>query len=47
MKILITKKFYKASEIAQDKLDVFYAMNRLSDDEYKELTQLVLMIYEE
>lgn len=45
MKILIGKKFYKTGEIAQKKLDVFYAVNRLSDDEYTELTALVVDIY--
>lgn len=45
MKTLITRKFYKAAELAQKKLDVFYAVNRLSDDEYQELTALVVEIY--
>ena len=35
MKILIGKKFYKTAEQAQNKLDVFFACNRLTDDEYK------------
>lgn len=47
MKILIGKKFYKTSELAQRKLDVFYACNRLDDDEYTELTALVQDIYGE
>ena len=45
MKILIGKKFYKTAELAQTKLDVFYAVNRLTDDEYTELTALVETVY--
>lgn len=45
MKILLTRHFYKTGEIAQKKLDVFYAVNRLSDDEYTELTALVETVY--
>ena len=45
MKTLIGKKFYKAAEAAQNKLDVFYAANRLNDDEYIELTALVQTVY--
>ena len=41
MKTLIGKKFYKDAETAQNKLDVFYAVNRLSDEQYTELTALV------
>ena len=47
MKILIGKKFYKNAEAAQNKLDVFFACNRLTDDEYTELTALVSDIYRE
>ena len=47
MKKLINKKFYKTAEIAQNKLDVFYACNRLTDDEYTELTLLVTEVYAE
>ena len=47
MKILITRHFYKTGEIAQKKLDVFYAVNRLNDDEYTELTALVATVYGE
>ena len=47
MKTLIGKKFYKTSEEAQRKLDVFYAANRLTDDEYIELTALVETVYGE
>lgn len=45
MKILIGKKFYKNAETAQNKLDVFFAVNRLTDEEYTELTALVADIY--
>ena len=45
MKNLITRHFYKTGEEAQRKLDVFYAANRLSDDEYVELTALVELEY--
>nr|DAO45779.1 MAG TPA: hypothetical protein [Caudoviricetes sp.] len=47
MKILINRHFYKTAENAQKKLDVFYAVNRLSDDEYTELTALVATVYDE
>ena len=45
MKILITRHFYKTAEQAQNKLDVFFACNRLTDDEYTELTALVETVY--
>ena len=45
MKTLITRKFYKTAEAAQKKLDVFYAMNRLTDEEYQDLTALVVEVY--
>lgn len=45
MKKLIEKKFYKTADEAQNKLDVFYAVNRLSDEEYSELTLLVETTY--
>lgn len=45
MKTLITRKFYKTAELAQKKLDVFYAVNRLTDDEYQDLTALVVEVY--
>lgn len=47
MKTLIGKKFYKDAETAQNKLDVFYAANRLTDDEYIELTTMVTEMYAE
>lgn len=45
MKKLIAKKFYKTVDEAQNKLDVFYAMNRLSDEEYGELCLLLVEVY--
>lgn len=45
MKKLIERKFYKTGEDAQRKLDIFYAVGRLSDDEYQELTMLVATTY--
>ena len=45
MKILIGKRFYKTSDAAQNKLDVFFAVNRLSQEEYEELTALVNTVY--
>lgn len=45
MKRLVARKFYKTADEAQNKLDVFYAVNRLSDDQYTELTALVTGTY--
>ena len=45
MKILIGKHFYKTADAAQNKLDVFFAVNRLSQEEYEELTALVNTVY--
>ena len=45
MKRLISKRFYKTADEAQNKLDVFYAVNRLSDEQYTELTALVTETY--
>ena len=47
MKTLIGKKFYKTADVAQNKLDVFYAANRLTDEEYIELTAMVTDMYAE
>lgn len=47
MKRLIARKFYKTADEAQNKLDVFYAVNRLSDEQYTELTRLVVESYSE
>ena len=45
MKTLITRKFYKSAELAQKKLDVFFMVNRLTDEEYQDLTALVVEVY--
>lgn len=47
MKKLIEKKFYNTSDEAQNKLDVFFACNRLTNDEYSELAMLVETTYTE
>ena len=46
MKTLIGRKFYKTAAIAQSKLDVFFAANRLVEEEYLELSALVADTYE-
>lgn len=35
---LIEKKFYENKEEIQNKLNVFYAMNKINDEEYTSLT---------
>lgn len=47
MKKLIEKKFYKTAEIAQDKIDVFFAVGRLTDEQYTELSLLIQEVYTE
>lgn len=47
MKKLINKKFYATKAEAQDKIDVFFACNRLTDDQYAELTMLIDEVYGE
>ena len=47
IKRLIARKFYKTADEAQNKLDVFYAVNRLSDEQYTELISLVTETYSE
>lgn len=47
MKKLIEKHFYKTAQEAQDKLDVFFAVGRLTDEQYTELTLLVVEVYGE
>lgn len=47
MQKLVGKKFYVTKEEAQDKADVFYAVNRLTDDQYVQLTELVNTSYTE
>ena len=40
MKKLIEKRFYATAEEAQNKLDVFFAVDRLTVAEYTELTAM-------
>ena len=47
MKKLINKKFYATAEEAQNKIDVFFACNRLTDEQYAELTALIAEVYGE
>lgn len=42
---LITKKFYDNKEEAIAKLDVYFAMNRISEEEYAELAMLAETVY--
>ena len=43
---LINKKFYDSKDEAIEKLDVYFAMNRLSEEEYAELALLAESVYE-
>lgn len=45
MSKLINKKFYGTAEEAQQKCDVFYAVGRLTDDEYTDLCELIITVY--
>ena len=47
LKKLITKKYYKEKTDIENKLNVFYAMSKISDEEYSELTLLVENTYKE
>lgn len=47
MQKLINKRFYAGADEAQAKIDVFYACDRITDDEFIELTMLVEEIYAE
>ncbi len=47
MENLINKKFYKTKDEAIAKLDVYFAMNRISEEEYATLTMLAEEIYAE
>lgn len=46
MKNLINKKFYNTKDEAIAKLDVYFAMNRISEEEYAELCMLAESVYE-
>lgn len=43
---LINKKFYDTKEEAIAKLDVYFAMNRISEEKYAELVMLAESVYE-
>lgn len=47
LKKLISKKYYKEKADIENKLNVFYAMSKISDEEYSELTLLVEDTYVE
>lgn len=47
LKKLITKKYYKEKADIENKLNVFYAMSKISDEEYSELTLFVEDTYVE
>lgn len=42
---LITKKYYVNKEDIENKLNVFYAMSKISDEEYSNLTLKVEEVY--
>lgn len=44
---LIDKRFYKTREEAQQKCDVFFAVGRITDDEYTDLCALIESVYAE
>lgn len=41
LKNLILKKYYKEKEDIENKLNIFFAMNKIDEEEYIELTLLV------
>ena len=41
LKRLITKKYYKEKEDIENKLNIYFAMNKIDEEEYIELTMLV------
>ena len=45
MENLINKKFYKTKDEAVAKLDVYFAMNRISEEEYATLALLAEKTY--
>jgi hypothetical protein len=42
---LIVKKYYASKEDIENKLNVFYAMSKISDEEYSNLTLKVEEVY--
>ena len=47
MKKLIEKRFYKSAEQARGKIDVFFAVGRLTDEQYTTLNTLIETVYAE
>ena len=45
LKKLIVKKYYANKEDIENKLNVFYAMSKISDEEYSNLTLKVEEVY--
>ena len=45
MRKLIGKHFYQNAEAALDKIDVFFAVGRLTDEQYTELDLLIREVY--
>lgn len=45
MKVLISKKFYRTAEEARGKIDVFFAVGRLNEQEYRELNGMIPEVY--
>ena len=43
---LLNKKFYDTKDEAIEKLDVYFAMNRISEEQYTELALLAEAMYE-
>ncbi|CCL36031.1 TPA: hypothetical protein KNH77_000005 [Clostridioides difficile] len=41
LKRMIEQKNYETKEELQTKLDVFYALNRIKENEYTELTNMI------
>ena len=41
VELLIVKKYYKEKADIENKLNVFYAMSKISDEEYSDLILLV------
>lgn len=44
---LIEKKYYEKKEQIENKLNIFYAMNMITDEEYSDLTLKVEELYAE
>lgn len=44
---LIEKKYYEEKELIENKLNIFYAMNKITDEEYSDLTLKVEETYAE